>query len=159
MRFRHRCGKLGGLFREASFEMYKTILVPLDLSDADATILDHVTALAKELGSQIVLFHVADGWAAQMYGEEAVSTEVTGDRAYLDGIREKLLSQGIASEAVLAFGDPVSEIISWTQSHECQLIAMGTHGHRLLGDLVFGETASHVQHRVSVPVLLLRTKK
>jgi nucleotide-binding universal stress UspA family protein len=35
-------------------------------------------------------------------------------------------------------------------------VAMGTHGHKLVGDLFFGATASKVQHNISVPVLLLR---
>jgi nucleotide-binding universal stress UspA family protein len=35
---------------------------------------------------------------------------------------------------------------------------MGTHGHKLIGDLLLGATASRVQHNISVPVLLLRVK-
>jgi len=38
------------------------------------------------------------------------------------------------------------------------LVAMSTHGHRLMADLVLGTTASRVQHSIDVPVLLLRAK-
>jgi nucleotide-binding universal stress UspA family protein len=36
------------------------------------------------------------------------------------------------------------------------LIAMSTHGHRFLSDLIYGSTASKVRHLVEVPVLLLK---
>jgi len=40
----------------------------------------------------------------------------------------------------------------------CDLVAMSTHGHRLLADIFLGTTATRVRHRVSVPILLLRAK-
>jgi nucleotide-binding universal stress UspA family protein len=42
------------------------------------------------------------------------------------------------------------------QERGCDLVAMSTHGHRFLADLFLGTTANRVQHRVNVPVLLLR---
>jgi len=45
--------------------MYARILVPLEHSPADETILAHVRGLAKRLGSAVVLIHVADGWVAR----------------------------------------------------------------------------------------------
>jgi nucleotide-binding universal stress UspA family protein len=52
----------------------------------------------------------------------------------------------------------VKEIVKWVEQKGCDLVAMSTHGHRLLGDIFLGTTASRVQHNVSVPVLLLRAK-
>ena len=40
----------------------------------------------------------------------------------------------------------------------CDLIAMSTHGHRLLGDLILGSVASEVRHSTDIPVLLVRGK-
>jgi nucleotide-binding universal stress UspA family protein len=136
--------------------MYGKILITLDATATDRAILDHVRPLAKLLGSRIVLMHVADGWAARTYGAEAVSDEVVEDKAYLEKVRSELAGDGLHVEARLAYGDPVTEIVRWVEIEGCDLIAMSTHGHRLLGDLVLGTTASRVQHRVNVPVLLLR---
>ncbi len=108
------------------------------------------------LHSQVVLLHVADGWAAQRFGADAVSPEITQDKAYLEQVRAEFAAEGIPCEAELAFGDPAHEIVRWVEEHGCDLIAMSTHGHKFMADLVLGETAMHVQHRVSVPVLLLR---
>jgi len=105
-----------------------------------------------------VLLHVADGWAARTYGPDAVSPEIAEDTAYLEKVRAEFQSMGIPTEAELAYGEPVKEIVKWVQQKSCDLVAMSTHGHRLIADLVLGATASRVQHSTSVPVLLLRAK-
>ena len=136
--------------------MYKLILVTLDASPCDRTIIDHIKALAKLCGSSVILLHVADGWAARRFGKDAVSAEITEDTAYLQQMKAELEAAGIATAAELAYGDPRKEILKWVEEKGCDLLAMSTHGHRLLGDLLFGTTAMHVQHRVDIPVLLIR---
>ena len=138
--------------------MYKTILVTVDGTSTDRAILEHVKSLARLAGSRIVLLHVADGWAARTYGPDAISPEITEDTAYLNRIRAEFLALGIQTEAELAYGDPVKEIIRWVEQKGCDLVAMSTHGHRFLADIFLGTTASRVQHSISVPVLLLRAK-
>ncbi len=138
--------------------MYQSILVTLDATPTDQAIIQHIKSLAKILGSQVVLLHVADGWAARTFGPDAVSPEVEEDKAYLFKVREEFEREGIVTRAELAFGEPVEEIVKWVGRRGCELVAMSTHGHRLLGDLFFGTTASRVQHRINVPVLLLRAK-
>ncbi|MEI8195194.1 MAG: universal stress protein [Phycisphaerae bacterium] len=136
--------------------MYKTILVTLDATPTDRAILDHIRPLAKAMQSRIVLLHVADGWAARTFGPDAVSPEVKEDRAYLDKIKAEFAAEGITADAELAFGDPVKEIVRWIRERGCDLVAMSTHGHKFVADLVLGNTAHRVQHLVNVPVLLLR---
>jgi nucleotide-binding universal stress UspA family protein len=138
--------------------MYKTILVTLDGTPTDRAIIEHIKLLAKVAESRIVLLHVADGWAARTYGPDAVSREITEDKAYLERVREELRSKDIAVDAEMAYGDPAREITKWVEQRHCDLVAMSTHGHRFLADLFFGTTASRVQHNVKVPVLLLRAK-
>ena len=138
--------------------MYKTILVTLDGTPTDRAIIGHIKQLAKLAQSRVVLLHVADGWAARTYGPDAVSPEITQDTAYLDRIQAEFQSAGIRAESELAYGDPVTEIVKWVKEKGCDLVAMGTHGHRGVADLFLGTTASPVQHSVTVPVLLLRAK-
>jgi nucleotide-binding universal stress UspA family protein len=138
--------------------MYKKILVTLDGTSTDQTIIEHIKQLARFSESRLVLLHVADGWAARTYGEDAVSPEITEDTAYLEKVRAEFQSAGIPAEAELAYGDPAKEIVKWVEQKGCDLVAMSTHGHRLFGDIFLGTTASRVQHSISVPVLLLRAK-
>ena len=136
--------------------MYQKILVALDATAADQTILDHVTKLALTFGGSLVLLHVADGWAARLFGADAVSAEIQQDKAYLESVRARLAAAGIPVEAELAYGEPADQIIRWIGSRGCDLVAMSTHGHRFISDLLYGSTADNVRHRVAVPVLMLK---
>jgi nucleotide-binding universal stress UspA family protein len=138
--------------------MYKTILVTLDGTSTDRAIIEHIKLLAKLAQSRVVLLHVADGWAARIFGPDAISPEVTEDTAYLNKVRSEFQSAGIPAESELAYGDPPKEIVKWVDQKGCDLVAMSTHGHRFLADVFLGSTARHVRHSIKVPVLLLRAK-
>jgi len=138
--------------------MYETILVTLDGTPTDRAILEHIKSLAKLTGSRLVLLHIADGWAARTYGADAVGPEIVEDTAYLEKVRAEMEAAGFPVRAELGYGDPAKEIVAWVQKNGCDLVAMSTHGHGLLADIVLGTTAIRVQHSISVPVLLLRAK-
>ena len=138
--------------------MYDTILVTLDGTSTDRAIIEHIKKLATEQHSRLVLLHVADGWAARTYGPDAVSPEISADVAYLEKVRAEFETAGIPAQAELAYGDSATEIIKWIERKGCDLVAMSTHGHGLIQDIFRGTTATRVQHRISVPVLLLRAK-
>jgi nucleotide-binding universal stress UspA family protein len=138
--------------------MYQRILVAVEHSAADDTILEHVTRLAKLTGAELLLVHVADGWAARNFDQLKLreSEEMKSDRGYLDDLAVRLSGQGFAVKTHLAMGDPATELVRAAKSEKVDLIAMSTHGHRFLADVVHGATADRVRHSVTVPVLLLR---
>ncbi len=138
--------------------MYKTILVTLDGTATDRAIVEHVKPLAKLLGSQLVLMHVATSVAAQFNGPDAAGKGIEDDQAYLDKVKGEFEAAGIAARTQLSCGDPAKEIVKWVESNSCDLVAMSTHGHHFVADLIHGTTANRVQHSISVPVLLLRAK-
>lgn len=138
--------------------MYKTILVTVDGTVTDRAIIEHVKQLAKLAQSRVVVLHVADGWAARTYGPDAVSREISEDTAYLKEVQQEFQAAGISAVSEMAYGDPAKEIVKWVQQKGCDLVAMSTHGHRFIADLFLGTTATKVQHKISVPVLLLRAK-
>jgi nucleotide-binding universal stress UspA family protein len=138
--------------------MYKTILVTLDGTPSDRTIIEHIKELALLLHSRLVLLHVADGWAARTFGADAVSPEIVEDKKYLASVLAEYTASGIPAEAELAYGEPADEIVKWVQKGECDLVAMTTHGHRFVADLFLGTTATRVRHSVGVPVLLLKSR-
>ena len=138
--------------------MYDTILMPLDGTPTDRPIIEHITQLAAILHSRVVLFRVVTSAAAQWHGPDAGGGEVEESRLYLERVKGEFAAAGIAADAELAFGDPVREIVKRVDRKDCDLVAMGTHGHRGAADLFLGSTASPVEHLVSVPVLLLRAK-
>ena len=141
--------------------MYHTILVPVENRETDQTILRHIRSLAKLTDAKLTLVHVADGWAARNYERFKLqeSEEMKQDREYLAALSEELRSEGYEVKAVLAMGDPATEIIKLARTEPVDLIAMTTHGHKLIADFLRGSTADKVRHEVDVPVLLLKVKK
>ncbi len=140
--------------------MYKRILVALENSPADETILTHVKPLARMTGARLLFVHVADGWVARNFNllQLAESEEMKQDRAYLENRSRELTREGFSCEAVLALGEPSDEIVKLAREKDVDLIAMTTHGHRLISDILYGATADKVRHEVDVPVLLLKVK-
>lgn len=138
--------------------MYRRILVPLEHSDYDEAILAHVRDLARLCASSVVLIHVADGWAARNQQPLALreSAEMREDREYIESRADALEKLGIEVECVLAGGDPGKEIAAAAEREGCDLVAMSTHGHRGLQDLIRGSVANDVRHHTTVPVLLVR---
>lgn len=138
--------------------MYKRILVTLENSSYDSIIVEHVRKLAKLCNASLVLIHVADGWAARNVTRLKLreSEEMQQDRAYLEKIAASLESDGIDTEPLLASGEPADEIAAAADREGCDLIAMTTHGHKFLNDVLRGSVANTVRHNSLVPVLLVR---
>ena len=141
--------------------MYQKILVALENSRADETLLPHIGELAKLHGSELLLVHVADGFVARNYEQLklAESQEMKDDRAYLESSAATLRARGLTVDTFLALGDPAEGILKVAEGRQCDLIAMTAHGHRLLGDLLYGSTINEVRHKAQVPVLLVRAGK
>jgi nucleotide-binding universal stress UspA family protein len=140
--------------------MYNRILVAVENSRSDQTILDHVSGLARLTGAELLLVHVADGWAARNFDQLKLreSEEMQKDREYLERLQTELAGKGLKVRTQLALGDPATELIRTAEAQKVDLIAMSTHGHRFLADVLHGTTADRVRHLVKVPVLLLRAQ-
>jgi nucleotide-binding universal stress UspA family protein len=138
--------------------MYRKILVPLENSPYDDAIIDHVRELARVCKSTVVLIHVADGWAARNITQLKLreSEEMKTDREYIERLSSDLESEGIEADAVLASGDPAKEIAAAAVREGCDLIAMATHGHKFIGDMIHGSVSHTVRHSSTIPILLVR---
>lgn len=138
--------------------MFRRILVPVENSVTDETILQYIRPIARESGASLVLIHVADGWAARNIGPLALreSEEMKADRAYLERMSGALQAEGLEAEGLLAAGDPAKEIAEAAVREKCDLIAMATHGHKGLEDVVRGSVATKLRHITTVPVLMVR---
>ena len=139
--------------------MYSHILVPLENSPADDTVVAHVAKLAQKSGGRVSLIHVADGYVARNYDQLklAPSQEMLEDVEYLKKRESELQSLNIVTSAHLAWGEPADEIIKYAEEINCDLIAMATHGHGLVADFVLGSVTRSVRHRTDIPVLLIRS--
>ena len=140
--------------------MYKKILVPLDNSATDETILVHIRRLSRLTNAQLILVHVSDGFVAQLQDQLnlADSEEIKDDQAYLNKVTSALEKDGYNVKAILVNGmDPVDGILSVAHNEGCDLIAMATHGHKFLEDMILGSVADTLRHRTDIPILMIRS--
>jgi nucleotide-binding universal stress UspA family protein len=136
--------------------MYKNILVPLDISYADKTILDHIRQLARIMNSRIIFVHVADGFMARNQRDLGESEEMRDDYRYLQQVQGEFIKEGFDARSVLLTGEPYREILELAEKEKCDLIAMATHGHRFLSDIFLGTVASEIRHNTRIPVLQIK---
>jgi nucleotide-binding universal stress UspA family protein len=141
--------------------MYRKILVALDLTSADEPLLTHVAKLAGIMKSELLLLHVADGWVARNFDQLnlAGSEEMREDWRHLEETVTRLREQtGLPADARLALGSPSDQILKVADAENVDLIAMASHGHRLVGDIIHGSTIEAVRHRARVPILAVPVK-
>lgn len=138
--------------------MYKRILVCVENSPTDRYIIEHVKELARLCRARVLVVHVADGWAARNINQLDLreSEEMREDREYIDRVASGFVAEGVPAEAILATGDPAKEVTAAAEREQCDLIAMATHGHKFIGDVIHGSVANAVRHKSMVPVLLVR---
>lgn len=141
--------------------MFKKILIPLDNSPIDQAILTYIRPLAKMTHASFILVHVADGYAARYQKQLNLedSEEMQKDRQYLTDQEKQLAREGFQVKSHLATGEPVKEILSIAEKEQCDLIAMSTHGHRFLKDLILGSVAETLRHRTEIPILMIKATK
>jgi len=138
--------------------MYKKILVALENSQTDQSLIPHILELAKIHQSKLLLVHVADGFTARHYNELSLkqSEEMIQDQKYLDEVTRTFSTQGLSATSILAMGEPAEEILRIAAKEGCDLIAMTSHGHRFLADIILGSTIEEVRHSSSIPILVVK---
>jgi nucleotide-binding universal stress UspA family protein len=141
--------------------MYTKILVALENGPADERLLPHVSQLARLVGAELLLLHVADGWAARNFEQLklAESDEMKADRDYLEGIAGTLRTTGLRVDTVLALGNPPNQIVKIASESGCDLIALASHGHKLIGDILHGSTIDKVRHNTGIPMLVVSAQR
>jgi nucleotide-binding universal stress UspA family protein len=137
--------------------MYRKILVALENGEADKRLLPHITQLARQVGAELLLLHVADGWAARNFEQLklAESAEMKADSEYLEATALAIRADGLQVDTLLALGNPPNEIVKIAATSHCDLIALASHGHKLIGDLIHGSTIDKVRHNTTIPLLVV----
>jgi manganese transport protein len=142
--------------------MYRKILVALDNTASDQELLPAITALATLMQSELLLVHVADGWVARNFDQLnlAESEEMRQDMSYLEATAAKLRAETHHRVTVrLVLGDPPAQLLKVAEEEQVDLIALASHGHRLLGDILHGSTIDAVRHKATVPLFIVPPKR
>lgn len=136
---------------------YSRIAIALDVSRDDQALLSAVIPLVRASDAEVVLIHVVESAAARFLGETVSDTETRHDSDYVERVAAALRGVGLRCVARLGAGEAEHEIARIAEAEGVDLIVTGSHGHRLLGDLFHGSTASELRHLTRIPVLTIRT--
>ena len=139
-----------------------TIGVALEHGQADAEILNRALDLAQSHGttSELVLLHVVDTPMTRVLGSEIADREAGADQRYLSELVAALQLRGFAARSVLLYGtDPAGELVAHLKKDRVDLLVVGSHGHGMVRDLLYGQTVDRVRHRLEVPMLIVRPDK
>src|SRR6185295_19042334 len=160
---RLRRGRLPAGKKEATFatppssvRTYRRIAAALAVDDHDHPILEHGISLARGQGAELLLIHVAEGFGPRFFGQESTDTETREDARYLEAARTEAESAGVSTRIQLRYGEPVAELARAVEEEGIDLLVMGSHGHKLAGDILFGSTVDPLRHRLKIPVLVVR---
>ncbi len=138
----------------------RTILHPTDFSASSASALHLAVALARDHGDRLILLHVRPP-AETVVGEFGMTPpDPTEDPLEIEENFRRILPADpkIVIERRLLDGDPATQIIAFAKACECDLIAMGTHGHTGLRHLLLGGVAEQVVRKAACPVVVVRTR-
>jgi len=145
--------------------MYEKILVPIDGSPTALRGFEEAVALARALGSKLVLMHVIDTFPVAVEMVPTTTWQEISDglrkqgEALLGKAKETAGNHGVAVEARLveARTERVADtIVQEAREAGCDLVVMGTHGRRGFNRVLMGSDAEIVVRHCPLPVLLVR---
>jgi nucleotide-binding universal stress UspA family protein len=128
------------------FRPIQHLLIACDGSAESNKALRAGIALAPALGAEVTITTVA-----ALGGEDAASE-------ILRQAKQQALDGGVNAHVELLHGDAETEILLVRETVGADLIVMGAYGHTRIREFILGSTTSHVLHKASVPVLLVRGK-
>jgi nucleotide-binding universal stress UspA family protein len=134
-------------------QVYKKILVTVDCSPVDDAIIKHIVALAQQNSATVCLLHVVHSHTLDQ--NRVLREKIEG---CMESYRKMLQNLGIEASTVIRSGEPVTEIMDEIGKGEYDLVAMATHGHTFMGDLLFGSVSDSLKHKIRVPLLLIRSE-
>ena len=131
-------------------QVYKKIAVAMDCSPVDDVIIEHVMALALQNNAEIYLLLIVHSHTLDQERALHETAEKT-----LSARRDALRAKGVDAHIVIRSGEPDAEILDELRANDYDLVAMATHGHSFIGDILFGSVSRTLKHKISVPLLLV----
>ncbi|MDX2173311.1 MAG: Nramp family divalent metal transporter [Bacteroidota bacterium] len=134
--------------------VFNHIAVTVDFSDSDNKAINKAVQFGNS-HTILYLIHILESTNAVVYGEDASDLEREEDVQKLKQYQQQLLEQNINAEIKLGFGNPKQAIPELVTKNNCDMLVMGTHGHKTFKDILLGTTVESVRHNISVPLVLV----
>tara|TARA_R110002050_G_scaffold149463_1_gene275985 strand:- start:2327 stop:4204 length:1878 start_codon:yes stop_codon:yes gene_type:complete len=134
---------------------YNRIAVAVDFSSIDNKVIQHVLTVANT-NTEIVLIHIVESVVARVFGDEVSDSETERDEAFLANYQKQIADLGYQVTAQLGYGNPKNSIPEISNNFKADLLVLGSHGHGMWADMLFGTTIDAVRHKVEIPVFIVR---
>lgn len=135
----------------------KNIGVALEHSGGDSEIISAAIAQALCLKAKLTLMHIVDTPGVTVMKRESSSMHGYEDEEYLKAILTEVKAYEVETEIYLGYGKPSSEIIKAVKKLGLDFLVVGSHGHRGIEDVIFGQTVNTVRHNLAIPILVVRS--
>ena len=136
--------------------VYKKIMIALDFSDIDKEVLRHALALGNPQ-TEYLLTHIVESIPAIYHTKHSRDYETLKDAEVLDRYAQKIEASGYKVSTQIGFGSPKNAIPDIAVKFHPDVLVLGSHGHKLLKDILFGTTINSVRHRLKIPVFVVRS--
>ena len=134
---------------------FKKIALALDFSHYDESVIRTALGLAHP-DTTLVLIHVTESAAATYSHSKPNDLEFREDAAQLAHYQSQIQSLDIQAETRLGYSNRYTFIRQTVSEENCDLLIVGSHGHRGLRDYFFGETVNRLRHLISIPLLIAK---
>ncbi len=134
---------------------YNRIAVAVDFSDIDNKVIQHVLTVSNK-DTEILLIHIVESVVARVFGKEVADNEFHADEAFLERYKTQITELGYNVKTKLGYGNPKKTIPEITKNFQSDLLVLGSHGHGMWADMLFGTTIDSVRHKVDIPVFIVR---
>ena len=132
----------------------KRIAVTVDFSSSDNKAINKAIELSNNQ-AKLILIHILESTNAMVYGENACDLEREEDFQKLKLYQNQLLKENIVTEIQLGFGNPKLAIPELILKNNCDVLVMGTHGHKTMKDLILGATIDSIRHEIKITLVLV----
>lgn len=139
---------------ELTIPKFEKIGIALEFSDNDKKLISYAIAQGNTHATYI-LIHVVESVSAKLLKHESDDFETKEDKKRLAHYTQMLEDAGYKAEFQLGFDKRSDEIARITKETNCEMLVMGAHGHKAIGDFIHGETVDAVRHRIKIPVLIV----
>jgi manganese transport protein len=146
---------LATVIHELKPVIYKHIGITIDFSKNDRDCIRHAIMQGGK-NARYTLIHVVETAGARYYGTEVMDHETQSDANNLDKYALAMNKLGYNATPHIGFGSAARSIAKIVIDDKIDFIVMGSHGHKVLKDLIYGTTVDSVRHKVNVPVLVVK---
>ena len=142
--------------REKDMLLYKKIGIALEGKlNRDQQIVEGAYPLISLTQAEIYFIHCVETATGRFIGDMVADKRAVEMEQYLKQFSEKLEKENFVTHTLIGGGEPENEIARICKSEKIDLLIVGSHGHKIMKDIIYGSTVNEVRHRVRVPVLAI----